>query len=61
MMETKKRKKGLWWKIPLCILLTLIVIVLIYAAYVIFSYNRIEDHQPLTVEGTAKQYGEAAA
>lgn len=54
MMETKKRKKGLWWKIPLCILLTLIVIVLIYAAYVIFSYNRIEDHQLLTVEGTAQ-------
>ena len=52
--KTKKRK-GLWWKIPLFIVLGLLLIVLIYAAYLIFSYNRIEDNQPLTVEGKSQQ------
>ena len=52
--KTKKRK-GLWWKIPLFIVLGLLLIVLIYAAYLIFSHNRIEDNQPLTVEGKSQQ------
>lgn len=38
-------------KTLLCILLVLIVIVLIYAAYVFIAYHRIEDRQPLTVDG----------
>lgn len=51
-METKKRK--LWLKIPLIILASLLAVILIYVAYVVLSYQRIEDDQQLTIEGTAK-------
>ena len=52
-METKKRK--LWLKIPLIILASLLAVILIYVAYVVLSYQRIEDNQQLTIEGTAKE------
>ena len=41
-METKKRK--LWLKIPLIILASLLAVILIYVAYVVLSYQRIEDN-----------------
>ena len=55
-MEKKKRKSKLWWKIPLIILASLLAVILIYVAYVLLSYQRIEDNQPLTiVEGTVEE------
>lgn len=40
-------------KTGLILLLTLILVVFAYLAYVVFTYHRIEDNQPLTVEGEA--------
>ena len=50
----KKSRKSLIWKIPLIIIASLIAVVLIYAAYVLLSYNRIEDNKPVDVVGTAE-------
>ena len=54
-VKNVKKHRGLWWKIPLAVIVTLVLIVLGYLLYVIMSYNRIEDQQPLIVEGTATQ------
>ena len=52
--EKKKRSKlSLLWKIPLAAVSSLLVIVIIYVAYVFLSYSRIEDNLPLSVEGSA--------
>lgn len=40
-------------KTGLILLLSLILVVIAYLAYVVFTYHRIEDNQPLTVEGEA--------
>lgn len=51
----KSKKKGKkWWKILLGIVAGLLAVVIIYVGYVVISYNRIEDKQPVTVEGRAK-------
>lgn len=51
----KRKKKGKkWWKILLGIVAGLLAIIIIYIAYVVISYNRIEDKQLVEVEGTAK-------
>ena len=40
-------------KFALILLVVLLLVVLAYLAYVIFTYDRIEDKQPLTIEGEA--------
>lgn len=49
-----QKKKFRWWKIPLFLIAFLLVIVIVYVAYVFIAYNRIDDHQELTPQGTAK-------
>lgn len=46
-------KKFRWWKIPVGIVSCLLCIALIYVAYVLISYNRIEDMQEIEVLGTS--------
>lgn len=41
-------------KIILVVLLAILLIVIAYLAYVLLSYNRIDDNQPLTVDGGEK-------
>lgn len=48
-----KKKKLRWWKIPIIVVASLLVIVILYVGYVFISYNRIDDHQPLDVDGKA--------
>jgi len=42
-------------KFALILLAVLLLVVLAYLAYVIFTYDRIEDKQPLTIEGEASE------
>ena len=52
MKVIRKKKKGKkWWKILLGVIAFLLVVVIGYLAYVLISYNRIEDDQKLEVEG----------
>ena len=53
-MENVRRKKIKWWLIPIGIIILLILIVTGYVLYVVTSYSRIEDRQPLDVAGTSK-------
>ncbi|MBQ4396395.1 MAG: endonuclease/exonuclease/phosphatase family protein [Clostridia bacterium] len=49
-------KKTLWKKIGItlmCVVLGVVLIVAGYLSYVLISYNRIEDNQPVQPEGTA--------
>ena len=41
------------WKIPLCIVCLLLLTAIGYVLYVVLSYERIPDNQPLTVSGQA--------
>ena len=52
-METVKKRKGLWWKIPVAVLLVILLVVGGYVAYVFISYSRIEDNKVLEVKGDA--------
>ena len=53
---TKKGKKAFrWWKIPLIVVASLLVIVIVYVSYVFISYSRIEDNLAIEVTGTAAQ------
>ena len=48
--DQKRRKKRFkWWKIPIVILLVVIIVAGGYVAYLLLSYNRIEDNQVLDV------------
>ena len=48
-----KSKKSLFWKIPLIVVASLLVVVIVYVSYVLISYSRIEDNQPVEVIGTS--------
>ena len=48
-----KSKKSLFWKIPLIVVASLLVVVIAYVSYVLISYSRIEDNQPVEVIGTS--------
>jgi len=50
----KKSKKSLLWKIPVGVLLTLLLVVIVYVAYVFISYKRIDDNLVIETTGTAK-------
>ncbi len=50
--NTKNKGKKIW-KIPLGILAGLAIIVVVYLAYIMISYNRIEDNLPLDSQGKA--------
>ncbi len=52
--EEKKRKMPKFLKVVLWVLGIILGIVLLYAAYVFGTYDRIEDNQALTPEGSAK-------
>ena len=52
-METVKKRRGLWWKIPVAVLLALFLVVGGYVAYVFIDYDRIEDNKALEVKGGA--------
>lgn len=50
MAKKKSRKKRFrWWRIPIAIVLVLVVLFIGYFAYMLLSYNRIEDNQKLDV------------
>ena len=57
-MKKKKNKNGKkrfrWWKIPLILIAVVLVVAIVYVAYVFFAYNRIEDNQAITLQGSAK-------
>ena len=53
MSKTKTKKRFRWWKIPVITIASLLVIVLLYVGYVFVSYSRIEDDQPIEIEGTS--------
>ena len=54
-LKTKnKKKKFRWWKIPLIVIASLLVIVIVYVSYVFISYSRIDDYQKVDVLGTAQ-------
>lgn len=53
--NTEGKKKFKWWKIPLIVLVLIILVVGGYVAYVFLTYSRIEDNQPLAVNGKAEQ------
>ena len=54
-METVKKRKGLWWKIPVAVLLVILLVAGGYVAYVFISYSRIEDNKVLEVKGDAAE------
>lgn len=45
------KRKGLWWKLPAAVLAFAIAAVLVYLAYALMTYYRLEDWQELTVNG----------
>ncbi|MCH5298403.1 MAG: endonuclease/exonuclease/phosphatase family protein [Ruminococcus sp.] len=49
-----EKKKHIWWKILLGVVATVLIIVIAYLLYVILTYNRIEDNQPLNVNSIAQ-------
>lgn len=53
-LHGKKKKKFRWWKIPIALIAIILAVAIIYVAYVFITYNRIEDNQELTPQGTAK-------
>lgn len=55
MATNKQGRKKRWWKIPAAILLLVTLLVGGYAAYVLLSYNRIEDNKALEVRGNADE------
>ena len=48
-MKKEKKKRFRWWKIPIAILLVIVLVAVGYVAYLLISYNRIEDNQVLDV------------
>ena len=50
----KPKKKFRWWKIPLILIAVLLVVAIAYVSYVFIAYNRIEDNQTITPQGTAE-------
>ena len=52
-----KKKRFRWWKIPIIIVAVPVVIAGSYAAYLLITYDRIEDNLPLEVycEGQAQE------
>ena len=59
MKERIRSGKKRWWLIPVAVVLLIILIALCYVAYVLISYDRIEDNMPLEVLGTAGESAEA--
>ena len=53
MKNTKTKKRFRWWKIPIIVIASLLVIVLLYVGYVFVSYSRLDDNLPVDVAGTA--------
>ena len=49
----EKKKKFRWWKIPLILIAVVLAAAIIYVAYVMISYNRIDDNTELTGASTA--------
>ena len=49
----KEKKKRIWLRVIIGIIIALLVLVLAYAAYVLLSYYRIEDNQTLEVDHRA--------
>lgn len=47
------KKKFRWWKIPIIIVASLLVIVIVYVSYVLISYSRIDDNTQVEVRGAA--------
>lgn len=45
------RRRGLWWKLPAAVLGLVLAAVLVYLAYALLTYYRVEDWQDLTVKG----------
>lgn len=45
------RRRGLWWKLPAAVLGLVLAAVLVYLAYALLTYYRVEDWQDLTVNG----------
>lgn len=55
MKVVRRKKKGRkWWKILLGVIAFLLIVVLAYVCYVLFSFSRIDDNQKIDVEGSAK-------
>ena len=50
----KCKSQKIWLKVLLIIVGVLFSVIVGYVIYVYVSYNRIEDNQPLTVQGTAE-------
>jgi endonuclease/exonuclease/phosphatase family metal-dependent hydrolase len=54
MKVLRRKKKGKkWWKILLGVIGVLLAVVIVYVAYLLISYSRIEDNQALEIKGKA--------
>lgn len=53
-LHEKKKKKFRWWKIPLILIAFVLIVMIVYAAYLFISYDRIDDNTEITPQGTAK-------
>ena len=52
----KKKKRFRWWRIPIIIILVLVIAAGGYVAYLMLTYNRIEDNQKLDVYHEAQAH-----